>query len=410
MRICIVAYVVQQHGIGGMQDHTRDLARGLMRAGHEVEVIASRHPDGKREDHLDGVRYVFVDAPVRQNHPVWLRESYAEFVRLHSARPFDVVHSESCSAVEHVRRGVHRRVPLVVMFHGSLLGAARGQITSALRTRRPVPLLRAARRIEWMARHQHFRHGLWYRFRACEAIVPSRNELQDTYRSCLLKPSHVHVVPNGVDTRVFTPRPQQEARAELRLGNVPLFICAGRLEKSKRTHDAVRAVARLVDRGNRVRLAILGNGPERERLEALALELGLAQNVVLIGPQPHDALARYLAAADGFVFPTELNEAAPLAPLQALACGTPVIASNVGSVRELIDRPGENGLLVRPGEPEALAAAMQRLLSEPDLRERLGRGGLARVHAEYTLEQMVERTVAVYEVARRRLASSADTR
>jgi glycosyltransferase involved in cell wall biosynthesis len=410
MRICIVAFVVPQHGIGGMQDHTRDLGQGLVRAGHEVEVITSRHPSGKREDREEGVRYLFVDAPRHQNHPVWLRESYGEFVRLHAERPFDVLHSESSSAVEHVRRGVHREVPLVAMFHGTFLGAAKGRLRSALRTRRPLPLLRAMRGVQWLATHEHFRHGNWYRFRACEAIVPSRHQLKDTYRSCLLKPSRVHIVPNGVDTRVFKPLPREETRANVGLGDLPLFVCASRLEPSKGTHNAVRAVALLTERGQAATLAIFGGGPERQRLEALARELGVARSVVFKGPQPHDILARYMAAADAFVFPTELNEAAPLAPLQALACGTPVIASSVGSVRELIDRPDENGLLVHPGDPKGLAASMQRVLIEPGLQERLRIGGQARVRAEYTLERMVERTLAVYQIARERLAFDSKSR
>jgi glycogen(starch) synthase len=408
MRICIVAFVVPQHGIGGMQDHTRDLARGLVRAAHEVEVITSRHPQGKREERVDGVRYVFVDAPRHQNHPVWLRESYAEFMRLHAERPFDVLHSESSSAVEHVRRGVHRRLPVVVMIHGDFFGAVKGQLSTARRTRRPLPLLRALRRIEWIARHEYLRHGNWYRFRPCEAIVPSRQQLKDTCRSCLLKPSRVHVVPNGVDTRVFNPHLREETRAKLGLGDLPLFVCAGRLEPSKGIRHALRALALVTNSGHPVRLAIFGGGPERQRLEALARELGLARSVVFKGPQPHDILARYLAAADAFVFPTELNEAAPLAPLQALACGTPVIASGVGSVRELIDRSGENGLLVQPGKPEALAGAMRCVLTDADLRERLRLGGQARVHAKFTLEQMVERTLAVYEIARERLATNSE--
>jgi glycosyltransferase involved in cell wall biosynthesis len=391
-----------------MQDHTRDLGRGLVRAGHEVEVITSRHPEGKREERVDGVRYVFVDAPRHQNNPVWLRESYAEFMRLHAERPFDVLHSESSSAVEHVRRGVHRRLPVVVMIHGDFFGAAKGQLSTARRTRRPLPLLRALRRIEWIARHEYLRHGNWYRFRPCEAIVPSRQQLKDTCRSCLLKPSHVHVVPNGVDTRVFNPHLREETRAKLGLGDLPLFVCAGRLEPSKGTRHALRALALVTNSGHPVRLAIFGGGPERQRLEALARELGLARSVVFKGPQPHDILARYLAAADAFVFPTELNEAAPLAPLQALACGTPVIASGVGSVRELIDRSGENGLLVQPGKPEALAEAMRCVLTDADLRERLRLGGQARVQAKFTLEQMVERTLAVYEIARERLATNSE--
>ena len=231
MRICIVAHVVPQHCIGGMQDHTRDLAQGLVRAGHEVEVITSRHPEGKREETLKGVRYVFVDAPMHQNHAVWLRESYAEFVRLHAERPFDVVQSESTSAVECLRRGAHRQVPVVVTFHGNFLGLAKATLRSGLRTRRPISLLRAIRGVQWLATHEHFRRGSWYRFRVCEAMVTSRQQFKDTCRSHLLKPSRTHVVPTGIEADTFRPRSPAEARAQLGLGDDPLFACAGRLSR-----------------------------------------------------------------------------------------------------------------------------------------------------------------------------------
>jgi len=403
MRICIVTFIVPQHGIGGMQDHTRDLARGLVRAGHEVEVITSTHPEGKREELLDGVRYVFVDAPRHQNHPVWLRESYAEFVRLHSERPFDVVHSESSCAVEHVRRGVHREVPLVAMFHGTLLGAAKAKLRSALRTRRPLPLLRAIRGVQWLATHEHFRHGNWYRFRACEVMVPSRQQLRDTYRSCLLKPSRVHVVPNGIDAGVFRPRPVAEARAELGLGNDPLFACVGRLSADKGIHHALRALALLDGDAAGARLVIVGDGEERERLERLAVQLRVAGRVTFAGAQPPERVPLYLSAADAFLFPTERDEAAPLVLPQAMACARPVVASRIGGITEVIGESGECGILTSPGDAPALAHEMRRLLADSPLRERLGEAGRRRVLAEYTVERMVERSLDVYRIASARL-------
>jgi glycosyltransferase involved in cell wall biosynthesis len=403
MRICIVAFVVPQHGIGGMQDHTRDLARGLVRGGHEVDVITSRHPDGEREERVDGARYLFVDAPRHQNHPIWLRESYAEFVRLHAQRPYDVVHSESSSAVEHVRRGVHRNVPLVVMFHGGLLGLAKAQLRSGLRSRRPLPILRAVRRVEWIARHEHFRHGNWYRFRACEAIVPSRQQLRDTCRACLLKPSRVHVVPNGIDAEVFRPRPTAEARARLGLPRRPSFVCVGRLSNDKGFHHAVRALSLLNGDLPTTSLVIVGEGDERQRLERLTRELGLEHRVTFAGALPREMVALHLAAADAFLFPTERDEAAPLILPQAMACSRPVVASKIGGITEVIGEFDEYGLLIGPGNVGALVQAMGALVRDDGLRLRLGEAARRRVLAEYTIERMVERTLNVYRIAINRL-------
>jgi glycosyltransferase involved in cell wall biosynthesis len=407
VRICIVT--VAGHGIGGMQDHTRALAKGLIDAGHDVDVVTTRHPQGLVEEERDGVRWHYVDGAHRhpwlpRRDPAWLSGSRERFVRLQGERPFDVIHSESTSAIGLVRWGIHRRVPLVAKMHGNAISIARATIARG-RASGSREKIRATKGLIWLA-GEHVQYGQWYRFRPCVWMSASTQEFENSRRGCFLKRSLGHVVPNGIDTRIFTPRPQEETRAKLGFSPSPLFVCAGRLDRGKGMHDAIRALVVLAERGHPSTLAILGSGPDRPRLEAVARELGLAQNVTFPGPQPHEVLARYLAAADAFVFPTTLNEAAPLAPLQALACGTPVIASNLGSVPELIDRPGENGLLMPPGEPDALALGMQRVLVDAELRQRLRLGGLARVRAEYTLERMVERTLAVYEVACERLTTS----
>jgi glycosyltransferase involved in cell wall biosynthesis len=404
MRVCIVTFVVPAHGIGGMQDHTRDLARGLVNAGHEVDVITSAHPEGKREDVVDGVRYIFVDAPRHQSDPVWLKESYAEFLRQEAERPYDVLHSESKCAIEHVRRGVHRRTPVVVMFHGVFLGFARSQFRSAFRTRRPIPLLRAMRRVQWVAAHDHFRHGTWYRFRACEAIVPSRQQVQPTRLSCLLRESRMHVVPNGIDAELFRPRAGRDVRAELGLPQVPLFATVGRLSAGKGFDLAVRALAQLRGDLASAALLIVGDGEERQPLEALSQRLGVRERVVFAGRQPREAVARYLAAADIFLFPTEHEEAAPLAVPQAMSCARPVIASRTGGITEVLGESGEYGVLIPPGDVAALAREVTRLMSDDALRQRLGDAARRRVLADYTVERMVERTLDVYRVAIARLA------
>src|SRR6185437_16805355 len=115
----------------------------------------------------------------------------------------------------------------------------------------------------------------------------------------------------------------------------------------------VRALALLRDRDRFARLAIVGGGSDLDNLTSLARELDLSDEVVFVPPQPHAVLAQWLAAADAFLFPTQLNEAAPLVPLQAMACGTPVIASDVGTLREMLGRNGDaGGMTVPAGSPE----------------------------------------------------------
>jgi glycosyltransferase involved in cell wall biosynthesis len=405
MRVCIVARVVPVHGIGGMQDHTADLGRGLVAAGHEVEVITGRHPRGLREDEVDGVRRHHVAAsPGDFTSREWRESSYEAFRRIHAKRPFDVVHGEGSSGLELVRQGVHRTTPFVVMFHGNYVGLVKASLRRQLRTPHPRNFLREQRNLVTLTR-RHFAKGNGWVFRECEAIVPSAQQVADTCRSHRLDTARVHVVPNGVDTALFRPLPRAETRAALGLPDGFLFACAGRLSHEKGTHHALRALA-LVGVPD-TSLLVVGDGAERNRLERLSSRLGLDERVLFLGAQPPERMPALLASADAFLFPTERDEAAPLVLPQAMACGLPVIASRRGGITEVIDRPGENGILVSPGDVPALVGAAARVCADEGLRTRLAAGALERVREAYTLERMVASTIAVYEVARSRTGASA---
>jgi glycogen(starch) synthase len=408
MRVCIVARVVPGHGIGGMQDHTADLARGLAAAGHDVEVITARHPEGLREEEVGGALRHHVEASSDDfAGSEWRQRSYETFVRIDAAHPFDVVHGEGSSALELVRRRVHRVTPFVVLFHGNFLGLLKASLQRQLRARSLHDVLREQRGLLSLAR-RHFAKGNWSVFRECEAIVPSAQQVADTCRSHRLDPARVHVVPNGVDTSRFRPQPEAENREALDVDGF-LFVCAGRLSREKGTHHALRALALARERIPDARLLVVGDGAERGRLERLASELGLDDIVVFAGAQPPEKMPALLAAADAFLFPTERDEAAPLVLPQAMACGLPVVASRRGGITEVINEPGKNGILVPNGDVAALAAAATSVYHDEKLRRILAEGALARVREAYTLERMVDSTVGVYEVARARFAKRLDT-
>jgi glycosyltransferase involved in cell wall biosynthesis len=399
MRICLVTIVGYPHGIGGMQDHTCDLARGLAAGGHDVEVVTAAHPEGVTEETRDGVLWRFVAGAPHHMDRGWMRESAAAVEAAHRARPFDVVHGQGSSALGLLRRGFHRTTPLVVMFHGNFASLARASARRAFARGTPVAIAREAKLLFTLG-GEHFPHGNWYRFRACEAIVPSRQQLADTRRSHLLRADRVHVVPNGVDASRFSPRPSR--RAELGLPEGLLFVCVGRLNHEKGFHHAVHGIAALVDAGHDAYLAIVGDGEERERLSALAAARGIGDRVVFAGRQSPTGVAAHLASADAFLFPTEREEAAPLVLPQAMASGLAVVASSIGGITEVVDRPDENGILVPPGDTAALGAAMARLAGDVELRARLGAAARRRVLEEYTVELMTARTLRVYEIARER--------
>lgn len=201
---------------------------------------------------------------------------------------------------------------------------------------------------------------------------------------------------HGLDTETIvngiTPAPPPADRAALERAwnlprDAPLVVVAGRLVPQKNHALALDALARVPD----TRLVVLGEGPLAGELERTSRELGVADRVVLAGLRP-DARA-VIGAADAVLI-TSHAEGLPLVALESLAAGTPLVATNVRGIRELVEHE-RSALLTAPGDAQALADAIDRVLTEPELRDRLARGGRDLV-AAYTEEAMVARYLALY--------------
>jgi glycosyltransferase involved in cell wall biosynthesis len=147
-------------------------------------------------------------------------------------------------------------------------------------------------------------------------------------------------------------------------------VCPGRLDFSKGQAEAIRALALLDGRVPDIQMEFLGEGPCREVYTRLARELGVADRCLFRGAVPLDEVHRTMRSAAVTLVPS-LTEAFGLVNIESMAVGTPVIASRTGGVSEVV-RDGEDGLLVPPGDPRAIAKALVTLLSDPALREQMG--------------------------------------
>jgi glycosyltransferase involved in cell wall biosynthesis len=186
-------------------------------------------------------------------------------------------------------------------------------------------------------------------------------------------------------------RPQDDGRAETRryLG-VPAdrFVVGwvGRMTAVKRTDDVLESFRRLREGGVDASLWLVGDGPDRGRLERRASELGVIRDTLFLGYQ--EDVAPYYAAFDALVLPSA-NEGTPVSVIEALAAKTPVVATRVGGVPDVV-REGEEGFLVDAGDTEELAERLTRLARDPDLRRRLGESGRDRVLKRYAVERLLD--------------------
>lgn len=399
LRILVVT--VAGGGIGGMQQHTHDLVRGLVAAGHEVEVICPDAPSLTSD--LYGAHWKLLDTTGRSD-PLWEAKVLEAYREASTRGLFDVVHSESTSAAMLVRARIEP--PIVIAYHGNYLGLVKAHLRRAVS--RPRSAAREGRELLRLSWRFFSKRDTWA-FRDCEAIVVSHQQLVDTVRSARAPRDRFHVVPNGIDVTRFAPGDRDAARSELGLPEGLLLATVGRINHEKGFDVALRAVARALPWHPDLRLLVVGEGEERQPLQRLAERLRIAERVIFVGGQSPERIPRYLVASDVFLFPTRREEAGPLVVPEAMACGLPVVASRIGGVTEVLAPEGDTpvGVLVRPGDVPGLAGAILHLAREPSERERLGRLARERAVADYSLETMVERTVAVYRIAIERTRAEA---
>ncbi|MDC0934732.1 glycosyltransferase [Pirellulales bacterium] len=199
-------------------------------------------------------------------------------------------------------------------------------------------------------------------------------------------PQHkVHTIHNGVDVEGFAPRASASVRERLGIAaSAPVVGIVAALRPEKNHALFLEGAQQILRKRGDGKFLIIGDGPEREGLETLAQQLGVAEAVQFLGNRSD--VAELLGAFDVLAL-TSHNEANPVSILEALSSGCPVVASNVGSVSETVV-PDETGLLFPKGDVAAYAAAVEQLLASPETCRRLGAEGRRRVVEHWSLEAM----------------------
>lgn len=200
------------------------------------------------------------------------------------------------------------------------------------------------------------------------------------------QPDRIAVARNGIATLPpAAAREVEQLRASLGLGDGVVLAVVARLRPEKGVANLLAALPRLADLVDRsVHLVVVGDGPDRARLAGL-VPTRRPGEVHFVGAQ--DEVSRWYGLADVVVIPSE-HEAMPLTAIEAMAAGRPVVASDVGGLPEVVS-DGRTGVLVPPGSPDDLAAALAALASDPDRRQALGRAGLDRFTSSFTAAAMV---------------------
>lgn len=217
-----------------------------------------------------------------------------------------------------------------------------------------------------------------------DRIVAVSQEIRTRLQSLGFPKKRIVAIANGVDTRRFYPSqlPTQQS-----------LVFVGRLVAEKGLFDLLRAVSLLARDFPDLRLSLAGEGDERSKLADFAAELGIIGQVVFLGKRTD--VADVLREASIYVQPS-LSEGLPNSLLEAMACGIPVVVTRVGGMPDVVEDT-VHGLVVEPGQPEELAAALKRLLSDPERAQRMGVAGAMKIEKDFSLGAIADRMLAVYE-------------
>ncbi|HEY6542897.1 MAG TPA: glycosyltransferase [Ktedonobacteraceae bacterium] len=386
---------------GGQNVYVSELSRQLARRGYAIDVYTRHENPGTPEivEMEAGVRVVHLKAgPVepRSKDELWpfmpaFRDSLLRFMEREEIH-YDLIHSNfwmSGWVATELRRRLD--VPVVQIFHA--MGKTKRRHQKKVDT---SPGNRIKTEMEVIAGVD-------------KIIAQCPNERAELVNDYNADPDKIALIPSAVNTSLFKPVAQNEARQKIGLETgKKVIVYVGRLLPRKDIRNVVRALALLIGQSERTEdtplLMIVGGEsvepdptatPEIDELQKLARELGVSDHVRFMGKRQPELLRYYYSAADVAVT-TPWYEPFGLTPLEAMACGSPVIGSAVGGIMFTI-KHGETGLLVPPRDPHTLAASLQRLLDQPEVRKRMGAAARKRIEREFSWSIVAMRTGALYD-------------
>lgn len=351
--------------LGGIENHVRDVSELLAARGHQVTVLVSN--TGNHTSIETPAPHLTVIKAARLAHVASTPFSPVMVSFAHALRP-DVVHLHfPFPPGDLVARSVPNNPPLVVTYHSDIVRQKR-----LLQLYKPLlesTLKRAARIIA-----------------TSPAYIKTSPFLRRYTEKCV-------VVPLGIDAERFTAAEVMDQYPTSHTPHPKHVLFVGRLRYYKGLHILLEAMPAI--HGT---LLIAGTGPEHAHLEQQAKRLGIVDRVRFLGDVPDADLPVLYRSADVFVLPAHLRaEAFGIAQLEAMASGLPCVSTELGTGTSFANQHGETGFVVPPGDPGALAAAINMLLANPTLRQRLGQNAQHRARALFDNRQAVTQIEDVYK-------------
>ena len=401
MNICFFSIVTYWHGIkGGMEVHGKLLAEELIKKGHDLTFISTKHPDGKKFENQGGIEIHYLKNTIFGSQwKRWKEESVNKFLELDEKKKFDcicclpaIIPKELLAIAE------KKNIPVIVILEGQELLMMLSEIKQTLNHKKGFSKLFRT----FLAFVTHY--FLWERpvFKKCDLIIAVSDEVaKSTQKWYFVNKDKIHIVYNGIETDIF--RPDQEQRKQTRSAlNISdeerILLFFSFVTKQKGVDLLIKALSHIININHRAKLMVSGEGEYLSEAKQFVKKSGLEKSVIFTGYIPREEAPDYINASDIFILPTLRQEGMPFSLLEAMSCQKPVIASNIGGIPSIID-DDINGLLVSPGNIDELVKKILSVLKNKDRAQKLADNAREKAVKEFSVDRMADETIKLFELA-----------
>lgn len=382
-----------------MEIHGKLLSEGLVKRGHAVTIISTRHPEGKEYEEREGVKlYYLKNTTFGSQRKGWRKESLKKFLELDKKDHFDLVCCQQPVISTRLIKDRKRKIPSVVIMQGHEGVMLISELRQTLSHKKGFIQL-----FKHLSSFLYY-HLIWEEpfLTKCNAIIAASNEVASSIqRWFFLNDKKIYTVYNGVDMNLFRPS-DTEGMGIRNAHNIgddeKLILFYSFVTKQKGLHLLIKALPEICKKINRLKLMVVGEGDYFKEAKELAGKLGVEKDVVFAGYIPHQHTPKYINASDLFILPTIRQEGLPFVLLEVMSCQKPVIISRIGGIPSVID-DGVNGILITPGNIRELVEKTIYLLENKSISDEIAKNARQKVIEKFSLDKMIEDTIRVFETA-----------
>lgn len=370
-----IHYLITDSNFGGTEASVGRLARGMMQRGYQISICSIKKPGYMAEEFKrQGMEFYSLNLPsnINWDYPFFLFFGLFRWRKILKREMPDIIHS--------------------FLFQSNLLASISSFPWAKVGSKKAV--ISSVRCINRDKSRWRIFLDRWALGKSKVILAVSRAVRLTYLEREKIQPAQIRVVYHGVERIFFEDRTDKlDLREKLGIQKQEYLIgTVARLHKDKGIVTLLESMALVVRSVPHIRLLIIGNGPEKDRLLKMARGLGIMNHVIFTGFQSH--VIPWMASLDIFCLTSE-EEGLPQSLLEAMALGKPVVVTRVGGVTEIINDP-MCGILIPPGDPKALSNAVIDLLHRPEKAKKMGKAGRERIKRDFLLEHTLDQMEDIY--------------